>query len=169
MLSHKYFVMERRIIVPSSSGPGSLITLLGLLDLNIRNGMNRYGTPSFKTWILNNWNLISTETGEQCSHNHRPSSVLTLETLVVMPLTNIVMVHTLQSQISTLCAGRKYNYVKATIWMLCSETGWDTWLQYIFIGDIMYHSLRLLLLDVTFWHFSNHISKLCGTWILHLA
>jgi hypothetical protein len=33
MLSHKYFLMVRRITVPSSSGPGSSITLLGLLDL----------------------------------------------------------------------------------------------------------------------------------------
>jgi hypothetical protein len=33
MSHHKYFLMVRGIIVPSSSGSGSLVTILGLLDL----------------------------------------------------------------------------------------------------------------------------------------
>ena len=33
ILSHKYFLMVRRIIVHSSSGSGSPVTILGLLDL----------------------------------------------------------------------------------------------------------------------------------------
>jgi len=32
-MSHKYFLMVRRIIVPSPSGSGSPVTILGLLDL----------------------------------------------------------------------------------------------------------------------------------------
>jgi len=33
MLSHKYFLVVRRIVVPSTAGSGSPVTILGLLDL----------------------------------------------------------------------------------------------------------------------------------------
>lgn len=99
MLSHKYFLMVRRIICIPLQRKAVQLLSLDCLTLNIRNGLNQYGAPSHKTWILNNWNLLSAETGDWLSHKLSQTKLCqNVGTLVVMSLTNrssIVMFHML--------------------------------------------------------------------------